>query len=161
MKQSKYLTIAITFTLLLGVIVGCAKPTLTPAPAPTPTPAPAPTPTEEALALTPAPVPTPTPAPTEKEPSPESTLPPEPSGTVHQVTIKNFAFSPAEITIKVGDTVTWTEQDAVHHTTTGSIFNSEDLGQGQTYSNTFDKAGTYDYTCNYHPNMKGKVIVVE
>ncbi len=83
------------------------------------------------------------------------------AGTEHQVTIENFAFSPAEITIKVGDTVTWTEQDAVHHTTTGSIFDSGDLGQEQTYSKTFDKAGTYDYTCNYHPNMKGKVIVIE
>ena len=83
------------------------------------------------------------------------------AGTEHQVTIENFAFSPAEITIKVGDTVTWTEQDAVHHTTTGSIFDSGDLGQEQTYSKTFDQAGIYDYSCNYHSNMKGKVIVVE
>ena len=92
-----------------------------------------------------APAPAPTPAPG--------------GGTAHQVTIKDFAFSPAEITIKVGDTVTWTEQDSVHHTTTGSIFDSGDLGQGQTYSKTFDEAGTYDYGCSYHPSMKGTVIV--
>ncbi len=102
-----------------------------------------------------APAPTLTPAPA-PEPAPASG-----AGTEHQVTIKNFAFSPAEITIKVEDTVTWIEQDTVHHTTTGGIFDSGDLGQGQTYSKTFDKAGTYDYTCNYHPNMKGKVIVIE
>ncbi len=96
----------------------------------------------------------------EPAPAPAPTSAPAPGGgTVHQVTIKGFAFNPAEITIKVGDTVTWTEQDAVHHTTTGDIFESGDLGQGQTYSKTFDKAGTYDYICSYHPYMKGKVIV--
>ncbi len=64
------------------------------------------------------------------------------------------------ITIKVGDTVTWTEQDAAHHTVTaGGIWNSGDLGQGKTYSKTFDEAGTYSYICNYHPNMQGRVIV--
>ncbi len=98
-----------------------------------------------------APASTPTP--------PQEETPATGGGTVHQVTIKNFAFSPAEITIKVGDTVTWTEQDSVHHTTTGSIWGSGDLGQGQTYSKTFDKDGTYDYGCDYHPSMKGKVIV--
>ncbi len=93
--------------------------------------------------------PAPTPAP---DPSPGG-------GTAYQVTIKDFAFSPAVITIKVGDTVTWTEQDSVHHTATGGIFDSGDLGQGQTYSKTFDKVGTYDYICSYHSSMKGTVIV--
>ncbi len=99
----------------------------------------------------------PTSAPT-SPPSEETTTPA--GGTVHQVTIKDFAFSPEVITIKVGDTVTWTEQDTVHHTVTaGGIWNSGDLGQGKTYSKTFDEAGTYSYICNYHPNMQGRVIV--
>lgn len=84
---------------------------------------------------------------------------PAPPPAPGQVTIKNFAFSPKEITINVGDTVTWTNQDSVTHTTTGSIWDSGNLGNGQTYSKTFDKAGTYDYICTIHPNMKGKVIV--
>ncbi len=99
----------------------------------------------------------PTSAPT-SQPSEETTAPA--GGTVYQVTIKDFAFSPEVITIKVGDTVTWTEQDAVHHTVTAEgIWNSGDLGQGKTYSKTFDEAGTYGYICNYHPNMQGRVIV--
>lgn len=96
-------------------------------------------------APTSAPAPTPAPAPG--------------GGTIHHVTIKNFAFTPQEITIKVGDTVTWTHQDSVPHTTTGNIWDSGHLGQGKTYSKTFDKAGTYDYICTIHPSMKGKVIV--
>ena len=100
--------------------------------------------------------PTPQPAPA---PAPAPQPAPAPGSTVHQVTIKNFAFSPKEITIKVGDTITWTQEDTVHHTTTGGIWDSVDLGQGQTYSKTFDKAGTYDYICTIHPSMKGKVIV--
>ncbi len=138
-------------------VIGCGgsqapipapAPTPSPAPAPTPEPAPVPAPAEE------APAPEPAPAPAEEAPAPA------PGGTVHQVTIEGFAFSPAEITIKVGDTVTWTEQDAVHHTATaGGIWDSGDLGQGQTHSETFDEAGTYSYICNYHPSMKGKIIV--
>ncbi len=87
----------------------------------------------------------------------ETTAPVGP--TEHQVNMKNFAFQPRELTIKVGDTVTWTEQDSVSHTTTGDIWDSGTLSQGQTHSKTFDKAGTYDYDCSYHPSMKGKVIV--
>ena len=92
-------------------------------------------------------------------PPPPQGMPTPGAGTVHQVTIKDFAFSPGEITIKVGNTVTWTQQDPTHHTTTGNIWDSGDLGRGQTYSQTFDKTGNYDYRCNYHPAMKGRVIV--
>ncbi len=98
----------------------------------------------------------PTSAPT--SPSSEETTAPA-GGTEHQVTIENFAFEPPEITIKIGDTVIWAHQDTAHHTTTGVIFDSGDMGPRQTYSKTFDKAGTYDYICNYHSYMHGKVIV--
>lgn len=98
-------------------------------------------------------------APTSAPPPPQE-MPTPTDGTIpRQVTIKDIAFSPREITIKVGETVTWTQQDSLHHTTTGNIWNSGDLGRGQTYSKTFDKTGNYDYRCNYHSYMKGKVIV--
>jgi len=80
------------------------------------------------------------------------------------VTIQDFAFSPKTITVKVGDTVTWTNQDSVQHDVTaddpsdfapsGSL-----LSKGQSYSFKFNKAGTYSYHCTPHPYMKGTVIV--
>jgi plastocyanin len=77
------------------------------------------------------------------------------------VDIKNFAFIPAEIRVPVGTVVTWTNSDVVAHTATepGGAFNSGNLNPGQSFSFTFDTAGTYAYICNYHPFMKGTVIV--
>jgi len=84
------------------------------------------------------------------------------------ITIQNFAFNPASVSVSVGTTVTWTNQDAVQHqiindaTATfgqGQKFESNSLGQGQSYSFTFNEAGTYPYHCNIHPSMKGTVIV--
>jgi plastocyanin len=77
------------------------------------------------------------------------------------VTIQSFAFSPATITVKVGDSVTWTNQDSVGHSATADD-NSFDTGvfsQGQSKSITFSKAGTFTYHCSVHPNMKAKVVV--
>ncbi len=65
--------------------------------------------------------------------SPETPYPsPAPSptpgdGTLHQVSIKGFAFTPQEVTVKVGDTVTWTNEDAAYHTVTGGAWDSGDL----------------------------------
>lgn len=82
------------------------------------------------------------------------------------VTIDDMAFSPKEITVKVGTTVTWTNQDTVSHDVKdddGSADgpSSELLGQGESYSFTFKKAGTYNYHCTPHPFMKATVIVTE
>jgi amicyanin len=85
-----------------------------------------------------------------------------PPGGGAQVTIQNFAFSPASVTIKVGDTVTWTNKDSAAHTVTydnGTTFASSSLATGATFSFTFTKAGTYPYHCGVHPNMKGTVVV--
>jgi plastocyanin len=78
-----------------------------------------------------------------------------------QVAIKGFAFNPAEVTINVGDTVTWTNDDSANHTVVADNgeFKSGDLGQGATFSFTFTKAGTYQYKCGVHPNMTGTVTV--
>ena len=76
-----------------------------------------------------------------------------------EVEISGFAFKPQEITIKVGETVTWTNQDSALHTVTGEGWDSGDMGRGDTYSRTFTAKGTYNYDCTYHPYMTGKVIV--
>jgi amicyanin len=81
------------------------------------------------------------------------------AASTHQVAIVDFAFSPATLTITEGDTVTWTNSDAVAHTATGSGFDSGLLDQGESYSLTFSAAGTYDYLCTPHPTMTGQVVV--
>lgn len=80
------------------------------------------------------------------------------------VKIENMAFSPDTIVIKKGTTVTWTNQDAASHTVTsdeGVIMNSELLEKGESYSVTFDQAGTFAYHCKIHPSMQGTVTVTE
>lgn len=85
------------------------------------------------------------------------------SAQTFSVVIENFAFSPAEINVKVGDTVVWTQRDDVKHTATSvdgpESFDSGLLAKGQSFSYTFTKAGTYNYICTPHPRMKGKVVV--
>lgn len=85
-----------------------------------------------------------------------------------KVTIKNFAFDPSVITVKAGTTVTWTNQDAVPHQVASDPHPthtdlpglvSDSFVQGQTYSFTFVKVGTFGYHCHIHPSMKGTVIV--
>jgi len=81
-------------------------------------------------------------------------------GTTHQISIVNGAFNPASITIKVGDTITWTNNDADHdHTVSGKAFSSGNLKHGASYSFTFTTAGTFDYSDGLHPRMKGKIVV--
>jgi len=87
---------------------------------------------------------------------------PPPGSGQTGVTIQNFAFSPATLTVKAGDTVVWTNQDSSSHTVvsdSGSEIASGTLSQGGTYSHTFNSAGTYGYHCGIHQNMKGKIIV--
>jgi plastocyanin len=79
------------------------------------------------------------------------------SGTA--VSIANFAFNPADVTVKVGQSVTWTNNDTTTHTVTGADFDSGPLAPGATYSHTFATAGTFDYHCSIHTSMTGKVTV--
>jgi amicyanin len=80
-----------------------------------------------------------------------------------EVVIDNFTFSPAQLTIAVGTTVTWTNRDDVPHTATGSkkprAFDSGTLDTDDKFSHVFTKPGTYDYFCTVHPHMTGQVIV--
>ncbi|MBI2529786.1 MAG: cupredoxin family copper-binding protein [Candidatus Diapherotrites archaeon] len=79
------------------------------------------------------------------------------------VSMQNFAFGPAEITIKKGDTVKWTNLDSVAHTVTSDdgAFDSGLLSQNASWSKTFNEAGTFEYHCTPHPYMKAKIIVEE
>ena len=85
------------------------------------------------------------------------------SGTTKTVMIMNYAYSPATLTINVGDTVTWTNMDTAPHTvtvTSGPVkFNSGNLSKGESFSYTFTTAGTYSYYCAVHPDMVAKVVV--
>jgi plastocyanin len=73
-----------------------------------------------------------------------------------KVDISNFSFNPATLTVRVGDTVTWTNNDSATHTVT---FNIASLAPGASFSHTFSTAGTYPYRCTIHPNMTGTIIV--
>ena len=79
------------------------------------------------------------------------------------VSIMNFAFSPAALTVKAGTTVTWTNKDSDAHTVTsqgsGGPLASAALSTGQSYSYTFTKPGTYSYLCTIHPFMTATVTV--
>lgn len=80
----------------------------------------------------------------------------------YQVKIDNFSFGPATLTVPVGATVTWINQDDVPHnvvSTDGKGIKSPVLDTDQKFSYTFTKAGTYDYYCKIHPTMTAKVIV--
>lgn len=78
-----------------------------------------------------------------------------------QVTIQNFQFGPAALTISAGTTVTWTNQDDDTHTVTEAkkLFSSKVLDPGQSFSYTFTAPGTYSYHCAIHPHMTATVIV--
>jgi plastocyanin len=79
----------------------------------------------------------------------------------YTIEIKNFAFSPAELKINIGETVQWTNQDSATHTVTSDdgLFNSGNLPNGASYTYTFDTKGNYEYHCSIHPSMAGKIIV--
>lgn len=76
------------------------------------------------------------------------------------VTIDNFTFSPAELTVKVGTTVTWKNQDDIPHTVVSAgKFKSKALDTDDSYSFTFSSAGDYNYFCSLHPHMTGMIKV--
>ncbi|MBU6422051.1 MAG: cupredoxin family copper-binding protein [Gammaproteobacteria bacterium] len=78
------------------------------------------------------------------------------------VSISNFSFQPAVLTLKAGARVTWTNHDTTPHTVTSSdkrFTSSGGLDTGDQYSIVFDKPGAYEYFCSLHPMMVGKVIV--
>jgi plastocyanin len=73
------------------------------------------------------------------------------------------SFSPNPVEVNVGETVTWVNDDSGIHTITSkdAVFDSGIMGEGQSFSYTFDKAGEYSYNCSPHPNMVGTAVVTE
>ena len=78
-----------------------------------------------------------------------------------KVTIDNFTFAPAELTVSVGTTVAWGNHDDIPHLVVekNKLFRSKALDTDESYSFTFTRAGVYDYFCGLHPHMVGKIIV--
>jgi plastocyanin len=80
-----------------------------------------------------------------------------------QVTIKNLKFMPPEVSVPVGTTVVWVNNDDEPHTVTAQQkqFKSKPLDKNDTFSVAFDKPGEYHYFCSIHPFMIGVVKVGE
>jgi plastocyanin len=79
-----------------------------------------------------------------------------------EVSMEGIAFVPAEVTVSVGGTVTWTNNDSVAHDVTADSFSSGEPGgmaPGDTFEHTFEEAGNFDYVCTVHPGMEGTVTV--
>ena len=93
-------------------------------------------------------------------PAPASTSSSSSSGGV-TVKVAGFAFNPTSVTVKKGQKVTWTNSDTAPHNVTSDdgTIQSKDFGQGQSFSFTPTKAGTFAYTCTIHPQMKATLIV--
>jgi len=77
------------------------------------------------------------------------------------VKIDNFTFSPADLTVAQGTTVTWVNGDDIPHTVvaTSGAFRSRALDTEDMFSFTFARAGEFDYFCSLHPHMTGRILV--
>lgn len=77
------------------------------------------------------------------------------------VTMEDFQFSPATVSINVGDSVTWTNSGSAPHNAVADdgSFETADLETGDSETVTFDEAGSFSYICTIHPEMKGTVDV--
>jgi plastocyanin len=79
-----------------------------------------------------------------------------------EVSMEGIKFNPTEVTVEVGDTVSWVNDESIGHDVTADDFQSGEPGGmegGATFEHTFDSAGTFDYVCSVHPGMKGTVTV--
>ena len=90
----------------------------------------------------------------------------EDNGRTFDVSITDdMEFDPDEITIYVGDTITWTNNDGMSHTATSTSgptsFDSGNIASGGNWSFTFTEAGSYEYECDYHSSMAGVITVID
>jgi plastocyanin len=84
-----------------------------------------------------------------------------PATATVDITIENFAYVPADITVAPGTRVTWTNKDDAPHTATSTEdkFRSEALDTGDKYSHVFEEKGDFAYFCALHPQMKARIRV--
>ncbi len=101
------------------------------------------------------------PAPAASAPAPSTGPAASAAAAGSPVAIKDFSFQPGSISVAVGSTVTWTNQDTTGHTVTADdgSFDSGTLAPGATFSHTFDTAGTFTYHCNIHHSMTATITV--
>ncbi len=112
--------------------------------------------------IQPAPAPAPAPAP---EPTAQAKPKPKPkpiavAAAPGSVKMLDFSFSPATITVNVGESVTWVNAGEEPHNAVGDNFSTSLLQAGKSGSKSFASAGTFSYICTVHPQMKGTVKVV-
>ena len=84
------------------------------------------------------------------------------SGGDVAIKMANIAFDPKDVTVKVGQKITWTNDDSTDHNVTadsGADFKSDNFGKGGTFSFTPTKAGTIKYVCTTHPGMTATLTV--
>jgi plastocyanin len=94
--------------------------------------------------------------------APASTAAAASSGGGVTIKMQNIAFDPKSVTVKVGQKVTWTNEDTVDHNVTsqsGEAIKSDNFGKGGTFSFTPKKAGTIKYVCTIHPGMTATLTV--
>jgi len=84
-----------------------------------------------------------------------------PAAETTEVKMAGSAFAPATLDIKVGDTITFVNDDEIAHTATAGKgeFDSGTLDPGATFDFTAEQAGTIGYVCNFHPGMTGTINV--
>jgi plastocyanin len=83
------------------------------------------------------------------------------AGTIN---IRDMMFTPSQITVKKGATVTWTNNDSTTHTVVDDLSNvggphSDDIQPGSSYSFKFNKTGSFQYHCTIHSSMRGTIVV--
>ena len=84
------------------------------------------------------------------------------NGPATAISIENFTFSPAKLTVKVGTTITWTNKDDIPHgiaSSDNAFTRSKALDTDDAFSFTFTTPGTYQYFCYIHPHMVGTIVV--
>jgi plastocyanin len=78
-----------------------------------------------------------------------------------RIEVKEFMFTPTTLTVSAGSQVTWVNKDDEPHTVVSDtgMFRSGAIDTDESFSFTFDKPGTYHFTCSIHPRMVGTIIV--
>jgi plastocyanin len=142
------------------------EPAAEPAPEPQVQPEPQAQPEAQAPPADPAPPPAPDPAASQPEPQELRDEAPvgKPKATAAasaSVTIRDFEFAPSQVTVNVGDTVTWSNSGPTPHSATADdgSFDTGIFPEGESRSHTFNQAGTFTYFCTPHPQMQGTVTV--
>jgi plastocyanin len=91
-----------------------------------------------------------------------STAPESPAASGTTVSVGDNTFTPADLEVAVGETVTFENSGAIAHTATaseGADFDSGSIAPGEKFTFTPSKAGTVSYVCTFHPGMQGTIQV--